>query len=109
MDDEELSRHNTKEVAIEVGRVAAKRLGVEHTIHRLDGAITEKNSYGNEGQAIAGALIAILGVLAAGNPESTLLRALSEAAPHLATIPMAISAVGAIIAALSQPPRIGRK
>ena len=48
MDDKVLSRHRTKEVAIEVGRAAAKRLGVEHSIHRLDGAITAKNSYGND-------------------------------------------------------------
>ena len=73
---------------------------------RGDGYATDRS---NGGQAIAGALIAILGVLAAGNPGTTLLRALSEAAPQLATaIPTVISAVGAIIAALSQPPRMGR-
>ena len=62
------------------------------------------------GQAIAGALIAIVGMLAAANPQSVLLRALTEATPQLATaIPTVISACGAIIAALSPPPRIGRK
>lgn len=48
LDKQVLSRHRTKEVAMVVGRTAAKRLGVEHSIHRLDGAITEKNSYGND-------------------------------------------------------------
>ena len=43
-----LSRHQLKDIAAEAGRTAAKRLGVEHSIHRMDGAITEKNSYGND-------------------------------------------------------------
>ena len=30
------------------GREIAIRLRVEHSIHREDGAITEKNSYGND-------------------------------------------------------------
>ena len=63
----------------------------------------------NGTQAIAGAVIAIVGVLAAAHPGSALLRALTEAAPQLATaIPTVISACGAIIAALSDPPKIGR-
>ena len=37
---------STKEVA--AGREIAKRLKVEQTIHRADGVITEKNSYGND-------------------------------------------------------------
>lgn len=60
-------------------------------------------------QAIAGAVIAILGVIAAANPRSLFLRALSDAAPQLATaIPAVISACGATIAALSPPPRLTR-
>ena len=43
-----VSRHRIKEVAVEAGRVIAKKLEVEHTIHRTDGVITEKNSYGND-------------------------------------------------------------
>ena len=43
-----ISRHNSKEVAVGVGRVAARRLRVEHTIHLEDGTIGEKNSYGND-------------------------------------------------------------
>jgi hypothetical protein len=48
VDGEVLSRHRTKAVAVDAGRTIAKRLQVEHSIHRLDGAITEKNSYGND-------------------------------------------------------------
>jgi hypothetical protein len=43
-----LSRHRIKEAAEEVGRKIAKRLEVEHTIHRTDGVIGGKNSYGND-------------------------------------------------------------
>jgi hypothetical protein len=48
VDGKVVSRHRLKEVAEETGRVIAMKLGVEHTIHRSDGAITEKNSYGND-------------------------------------------------------------
>lgn len=48
VDGKVVSRHRIKEVAEEAGRVIAKKLGVEHTIHRTDGVITEKNSYGND-------------------------------------------------------------
>ena len=47
-DGKVLSRHRTKEVAVAAGREIAQRLKVEHTIHREDGVITEKNSYGND-------------------------------------------------------------
>jgi hypothetical protein len=43
-----VSRHRTKEDAVEAGREMARKLKVEHTIHRRDGVITEKNSYGND-------------------------------------------------------------
>ena len=43
-----LSRYVLKEAAVEDGRKIAKRLEVEHTIHRSDGVIGEKNSYGND-------------------------------------------------------------
>jgi hypothetical protein len=43
-----LSRHRRKEDAVEAGREIAVKLRVEHSIHREDGAITEKNSYGND-------------------------------------------------------------
>lgn len=48
VDGKVLSRHRTKEVAVEAGHEIAKRLEVEHTIHRADGVITEKNAYGND-------------------------------------------------------------
>lgn len=48
VDGKVVSRHRIKEVAVEAGRVIAKKLAVEHTIHRSDGEITEKNSYGND-------------------------------------------------------------
>lgn len=48
VDGEVVSRHGIKEVAVEAGRVIAQQLAVEHTIHRSDGEITEKNSYGND-------------------------------------------------------------
>ena len=43
-----VSRHRTKEDAEEAGRVIARKLEVEHVIHRSDGVITESNSYGND-------------------------------------------------------------
>jgi hypothetical protein len=48
VDGKIVSRHRLKVVAVEAGKVIAKKLGVEHTIHRLDGVMTEKNSYGND-------------------------------------------------------------
>jgi len=35
-------------VAVAAGREIAKQLQLEHTIHREDGEISEKNSYGND-------------------------------------------------------------
>ena len=48
VDGEVLSRHRRKDAAVAAGRMIAKKLEVEHTIHRSDGVITEKNSYGND-------------------------------------------------------------
>ncbi len=42
------SRHRIKSVAVAAGRAIARTLRVEHTIHREDGQIAEKNSYGND-------------------------------------------------------------
>lgn len=42
------SRHRTKDEAVAAGREIARGLRVEHHIHRSDGVITEKNSYGND-------------------------------------------------------------
>lgn len=43
-----LSHHPTRAEAVAAGRRYAKRLHVEHTIHKRDGVIAAKNSYGND-------------------------------------------------------------
>ena len=43
-----VSKHRLKEIAVEAGRVIARKLREEHTIHLADGRIGEKNSYGND-------------------------------------------------------------
>jgi hypothetical protein len=43
-----VGKYRLKERAVRAGRALARRLRVEHTIHRTDGVITEKNSYGND-------------------------------------------------------------
>lgn len=48
VDSRVLSKHRTKDNAVEAGREIARRLEVEHTIHLSDGTIGEKNSYGND-------------------------------------------------------------
>ncbi len=59
-------------------------------------------------RALAGAAIAIVGVLAAVNPGSVFLRALHQAMPQIAdAIPALITACGAIVAAFSEPPGVG--
>ena len=37
-----------KRAAVKAGRALARQLRVEHTIHRKDGVISEKNSYGQD-------------------------------------------------------------
>ena len=44
----------TKRDAVRSGRWIAKAHKKEHTIHRKDGVITEKNSYGNDPRAVRG-------------------------------------------------------
>lgn len=48
LDGDVVSRHRLKETAVAAGREIARKLEVEHTIHRADGEISEKNSYGND-------------------------------------------------------------
>jgi hypothetical protein len=43
-----LSRHRLKKAAVTKGRAIARKRAVEHTIHRGDGVISAKNSYGND-------------------------------------------------------------
>lgn len=42
------SLHATKAEAQAAGREMAKKDGVEHLIHKKDGTIGERNSYGND-------------------------------------------------------------
>jgi hypothetical protein len=42
------SKHATKAEAQAAGRDTAKNDGVEHLIHKKDGTIGERNSYGND-------------------------------------------------------------
>jgi hypothetical protein len=43
-----VSQHRTKQNAQEAGRRQAKRSQTEHVIHKKNGQIGEKNSYGND-------------------------------------------------------------
>lgn len=45
---EVVSRHRTKENAVDRGRQIARQAQTEHTIHKKDGTIAEKNSYGRD-------------------------------------------------------------
>lgn len=61
-------------------------------------------------RALLGAAVAIVGALAAVNPANHLLVALSETVPQLAaTLPPVITACGAILAAMSEPPEVTRR
>ena len=46
--------HRTKKSAVALGRDLAMMQRKEHTIHRKDGVITEKNSYGRDPRAVRG-------------------------------------------------------
>ena len=61
-------------------------------------------------RALLGAAIAMVGALATVHPANALLVALSEVVPRLAeTLPPVITACGALLAAMSDPPEIGRR
>jgi Uncharacterized protein conserved in bacteria (DUF2188) len=42
-----VSRHWTKEEAVEAGRETARAQRTEHLIHRIDGGIAERHNYGS--------------------------------------------------------------
>jgi Uncharacterized protein conserved in bacteria (DUF2188) len=42
----DISKHRTKEEAVQAGREEARRRSTEHVIHNADGSIAERNSYG---------------------------------------------------------------
>jgi hypothetical protein len=61
-------------------------------------------------RALLGAAIAMVGALATVHPTNVLLVALSDVVPKLAAaIPPVITAFGALLAALSDPPRMKRQ
>ena len=45
---DEVSRHATKDEAVERGRELARERQTEHVIHNQDGEIAERSSYGND-------------------------------------------------------------
>jgi hypothetical protein len=45
---EVVSRHRTQENAVDRGREIARENRSEHAVHRRDGTIGRKNSYGND-------------------------------------------------------------
>ena len=62
------------------------------------------------GRALFGAALAIVGALASVHPANALLVALSEVVPQLAvTLPPVITACGALLAAMSDPPDMRRR
>ena len=48
LDGQPVTSFRTKRLAVLVGRDVARALKVEHTIHRKDGVISAKNSYGKD-------------------------------------------------------------
>ena len=62
------------------------------------------------GKALLGVAMAIVGALAAVHPANALLAALNEQVPQLAAaLPPVITACGAILAAVSEPPQVRQK
>ena len=47
-DGRRLQTYETKEEAVAAGRAEAQRRHTEHVIHRADGSIQDRNSYGND-------------------------------------------------------------
>ena len=73
-----------------------------------DATTTEHVTRGT--RAFLGVVVALVGVMAAGNPDSAVLKALHHAMPQLAdAIPTMITAFGAVLAALSPPPKLARR
>ncbi len=61
-------------------------------------------------RALLGAAIAMVGALATVHPTNVVLVTLSEVVPQLAAaLPPVITACGALLAAMSEPPRMVRR
>jgi len=59
-------------------------------------------------RTVFGVVVAVVGVLTAANPQNALLRAINDAVPQVANaVPTLITAFGALLAAFSNPPRLG--
>jgi uncharacterized protein YybS (DUF2232 family) len=86
--------------------VAQNNLHTEDKMQNVESAVV---SPWRGSRAVFGAVVAVVGVLAAANPQSAVLKALNEAVPQLAdAVPTLITACGALIAAFSHPPQLGR-
>ena len=58
-------------------------------------------------RAVFGVAMAVVGVLAAANPQNPLLRAINDAVPQVSdALPTLITACGALLAAFSKPPQL---
>jgi hypothetical protein len=56
---------------------------------------------------VFGVAMAVVGVLAAANPQNPLLRAINTAVPQVSdALPTLITAFGALLAAFSKPPQL---
>jgi hypothetical protein len=47
-EESRLAMYETKAEAVDAGRAEAQRRHTEHVIHRADGSIENRNSYGND-------------------------------------------------------------
>ena len=75
----------------------------------LQEQVTIEGQKSSGAHAVFGAVVAVVGVFAAANPQNALLKAINDAVPQIATaVPTLLTACGAIIAAFSQPPRLHR-
>jgi hypothetical protein len=82
----------------------------EGTQETTQGGTAEPARKPKGARALLGAVIAIVGALATVHPTSAVLVALSEAVPQLAAVlPPVITACGALLAALSDPPEMARR
>ena len=64
---------------------------------------------GNGAQAVVAAITAIAGLVLCTHPTNPVAQAVSRAIPQLGeALPPLIAACGTIVAAISQPPKLGR-
>lgn len=79
-------------------------------LHQSTGSDQAAQERPSGAQAVLGAILALVGVLAAAQPANPVLKAIGEAAPQLVhALPTVITACGAVIAAFSSPPKLRGK